>query len=92
MTISAETTVEKKSQVVARELNQEGEAVLLHLETGSYHGVDRVGWMIWSLIDGARTVREIATEVRSSVDDTSDDVEGDVTAFLQGLRERDLIE
>jgi hypothetical protein len=92
MPISADSTVEKNSDVVARELTQDGEAVLLHLKTGSYHGVDSVGWMIWNLIDGGRTVRDIATEVRSRLDGAPVHVEEDVTAFLEGLRERDLIE
>ncbi len=90
--ISEDSTIEKNPQVVARELGQDGQGVLLHLESGSYHGVDRVGWMIWSLIDGERTVRTIATELRGRIEDAPEHVEEDVAAFLRGLRERDLIE
>jgi hypothetical protein len=90
--ISEESTIQKNPQVVARELGQDGQGVLLHLESGSYHGVDRVGWMIWSLIDGERTVRTIATELRAQIEDAPEHVEDDIAAFLHGLRERDLIE
>lgn len=69
----------------------ENEAVLLHLDSGAYHELNPVGAEIWDLLDGDRTADEIASELRSRVEDPPGDLESIVSEFLADLRERDLI-
>jgi hypothetical protein len=89
--IVAESTVSQSPQVVARELSAEEGAVLLHLETAQYHGVNPVGLLIWELLDGSRTVREVIDEVRSRVADAPPEIETDVLQFLNDVSERGLV-
>ncbi len=42
--------IRKNPQVVYRTLAGEG-GVLLHLESGAYHGLYEVGTLIWGLLD-----------------------------------------
>lgn len=69
----------------------EDEAVLLHLDSGAYHELNPVGAEIWELLDGDRTAREIASALRSRVEDPPGDLETVVSEFLSELRERDLV-
>jgi Coenzyme PQQ synthesis protein D (PqqD) len=88
--MSEENRIKKNPRVVAHELAQDG-GVLLHLESGSYHRLNPIGWQIWDLIDDERTSGKILTELGARLDDAPPSFEEDVRRFLDGLRERDLI-
>ena len=86
-----EGTVPVKNPKVVHSRLAEGEAVLLHLESGAYHELNAIGAVIWELLDGNRSASQIVDEVRTRVDDPPDDLEEVVAGFLARLRERDLI-
>lgn len=69
----------------------DGEAVLLHLDSGAYHELNPIGAAIWDLLDGHRVPSQIAGEIRARVEDPPDDLEEVVVGFLAELRQRDLI-
>jgi hypothetical protein len=49
--MEADGVIRRNPRVVSRELAAEGGAVLLHLESGAYHGLNETGILIWSLAD-----------------------------------------
>lgn len=67
------------------------EAVLLHLRSGEYHGVNKLGLVVWELIDGERTVAEIVEAVRARTDDAPPHLADDVVGFLDDMRQLDLV-
>jgi len=77
-----------KSPRVAFRETQEG-GVLLHLDSGSYHGINGIGVLVWSMLDG-RTVEEIADAIRSEVEAPPPDVDSDIREFVHDLIERGL--
>jgi hypothetical protein len=79
----------RNPQVVHRAVG-EGE-VLLHLDTGAYHGLSTIGAIIWQLVDGERTVGAIVEELRARVHGAPPELESDVVTFLDALHERDLL-
>jgi hypothetical protein len=83
--------IRRNPQVVYRELAGEGGGVLLHLESGAYHGLNETGLLIWGLIDGERTFDELVAELREQLEDAPDDLGDQTGRFLADLRERDLI-
>jgi hypothetical protein len=83
--------IQKSGDVVYRELASGEGGVLLHLKTGQYYGVNRLGAAIWSLLDGERTEKAVVAEVRESEDQFPPNFEVDVERFLEGLRQRELI-
>jgi hypothetical protein len=90
MAIRGDSRLQRNPDVVYQELG-DGQGVLLHLESGQYHGLNPIGSAIWGLIDGKRTRSEIVAQLSDRLDDSPPDLEGDVTSFLDDLHERDLI-
>ncbi|HWM13599.1 MAG TPA: PqqD family protein [Gaiellaceae bacterium] len=82
--------IKKNPQVVYRALAGEG-GVLLHLESGAYHGLNEVGTLIWGLLDEERTLDQLVAELRERLLDPPEDLRGEVERFLADLRERDLL-
>lgn len=84
--------ISRHPKVVYRDLGEGEGGVLLHLESGQYHGVNRTGALIWNLLDGQRSLDEIFAHASTVLPDAPVRLHADITAFLQGLRERNLIQ
>lgn len=91
MAIEPGSKLRKNENVAFRRLAEGEGGVLLHLESGEYHGINEVGCLIWELLDGERTVDGIAVELQDQVDGAPSDLAGVVVVFLGDLRERDLV-
>jgi hypothetical protein len=83
--------VSRNPRVVARELPAPDGAVLLHLETGAYHGLNPVGFLVWSAIDEEGTVADVVEAVRAQVNGAPPSLEDDIVRFLEGASARDLV-
>jgi hypothetical protein len=77
------------ADTVYRDLAEGG--VVLHLGSGEYHGVNPVGALIWSLLDGTRTVPEVAAALNDRVEDPPPELETDVSTFVAELHDRGLL-
>jgi Coenzyme PQQ synthesis protein D (PqqD) len=88
--MTPEARIKRNPQVVYREVG-DGGGVLLHLDSGAYHGVNRIGTVIWELLDGERTRADVVAALSDKLEDPPAELEADVDAFLDGLQERDLI-
>lgn len=75
--------------VVARSV--ENEAVLLLPEQGEVKVLNEVGARIWMLVDGSRSIADIAVVISAEYDVALSDAEADTLAFLQSLAERGLV-
>ena len=80
----------KNDRVVFRRLAEGEGGVVLHVESGQYHGLNEVGCMIWELIDGRRTAADIAGDV-ARLEGAPANAREEVEMFLDGMRARDLI-
>jgi hypothetical protein len=69
----------------------EGEAVILSMETKALRGLNPVGSRVWELIDGQRSVEEIAGLVVQEFDVAPPEAAGDVHAFVQELLDKGLV-
>ena len=65
--------------------------MLLHLESGAYHGLNETGSLIWDLIDGERDFAALVAGLREQLEDAPDDLDAETERFLADLHERDLI-
>lgn len=63
----------------------EGEAVLVLPEKGEVKVLNTVGARIWSLADGSRSVREIATAICAEYSISAAQAEADTLDFIQQL-------
>lgn len=89
--IDSNSKVQRNANVVVRDLAEGEGAVLLHLDSGEYHSVNQIGFAIWELLDGERTVGDVTTELRERVEDPPDSIESDVVRFVEGVLQRDLV-
>ena len=92
MSFELSSKVERNGSVAFRRLAAGEGGVLLHLESGEYHGINEVGCLIWELLDGERSVDEVAVALRDGVEDPPDDLAGEVIVFLDSLRVRNLVQ
>jgi hypothetical protein len=71
---------------------QDGEAVLLHLETHAYYGLNETGTRIWQLITEGLTVGEICDQLQDQFEVGDDDVQQYVIGFANELSDAHLVE
>src|SRR5688500_13341981 len=72
-----ESKVQRNPNVVARELGDGEGGVLLHLQSGAYHGVNQVGLLIWELVDGERSIADVVEAVRVGVEKSPPNLDRD---------------
>jgi hypothetical protein len=92
MSIEPSSRPARNENVAFRRLAAGEGGVLLHLESGEYHGINEVGCLIWELLDGQRTVEAVAVALRDDVEDPPPDLVHEVTVFLDSLRARGLVQ
>jgi hypothetical protein len=88
--IESTTKVQRNERVVFRNL-PDG-AVLLHLDTAAYHGVNEVGAAIWELLDPAPAFGDLVAALRAKLDDPPDDLDQETGEYLDDLAARGLVE
>jgi coenzyme PQQ biosynthesis protein PqqD len=69
----------------------DGEAVMVLPATGRVHTLNAVGTRFWELVDGERTVAEIAVQMADEFDAPVEQIEQDCRAFAAELSERGLL-
>jgi Coenzyme PQQ synthesis protein D (PqqD) len=82
---------EKNPDVAYRALSADEGGVLLHLQSGQYHGVNELGLVVWELIDGERTVAEIVETVRAQAQDAPPHLEDDIMGFMDDMLQLELV-
>lgn len=63
-------------------------SLLFHPLTGEVVGIDPVGVTIWKLLDGRRTLADVAAQVQAQCEDAPDTVLEDTLAFVSDLQRR----
>lgn len=81
----------RSPRAACKELADGSGAVVLHLETGAYHGLDQIGTLIWNLLEEDRQFDELLEILRQMVEDPPPHLADDVEAFLRELELRDLV-
>lgn len=91
MSIDPSPTPAQNANVAFRRLAEGEGGVLLHLESGEYHGINEVGCLIWEHLDGERNIDEVVAAVAAGIENPPADLADHVITFLESLRERDLV-
>ena len=69
----------------------DGEAIIISLTTGVYFSMDRVGGLIWSLIEARRSLQDIVATIVARHEVTSDEARTDVQRVVSELLEHRLV-
>ncbi|MBA3974971.1 MAG: PqqD family protein [Candidatus Solibacter sp.] len=87
MTLSVK--LEVPVEVMARQVGEE--TVILHLESGTYYGLDAVGARIWQLIVEGRSLGEICRVMIDEYDVEQLRIERDVLDLASALEAKRLV-
>ena len=68
------------------------EVVILHLDAGSYYGLDQVGVFVWNLIQEPRKVADIRDAICEEYEVELNHCERDLLALLEELAANQLID
>jgi hypothetical protein len=83
--------VQRNERAIFRELSENEGSVLLHLDSGAYHGLNPIGTLIWNMIGDGATLHDLIEGVRSQLTDPPASLRSDVEAFIDDLAGRDLL-
>lgn len=67
-------------------------AVLLDLKAGKYYSLNSLGTRIWSKLEEGCSVPEILEHLDESFSTPSERLRTDLTAFVQGLKDKELVD
>lgn len=84
-----EATIHIPDDVMFRELD--GEAVILHLGTGKYYGLDKVGTRMWSLLTEYGEVEPAIKAMLANYEVEEGRLQEDLLALINRLAEQGLI-
>jgi len=87
--LQSDTPIARHPSVVYRDLAEGG--VLLHLDSGQYHGVNATGLAIWSLLEKPSTLDQLRAGLEAEVEEAPPQLEQEVRDFLEALQARDLV-
>ncbi len=90
--IDPTTRIRRNPDVVFRSLEDEQGGVLLHMQSGEYHGLNELGSLIWGLIENETRFADLVDGVRAETEDAPDSVDEDVSRFVEDLSARDLVQ
>ena len=87
--MTSDNKVSVSQNAVARSLS--GETVLLHLEQGTYFGLNEVGGFLWEIVENEpSTLEELTEQLCAQFDVEEDQARSDVLALATALVENDL--
>ena len=89
MELSLDDRFQVSPDVVFRDID--GEAVLLHLERGTYFGLDPIGTRVWQALVEHGCARPAVAALLDEFDVTADTLEADLRSLLADLSAHDLV-
>ncbi len=72
--------------------NVAGEAILIHLDSGTYFSLNKVGTQFWEMLDGSQTIAEQARSLAEQYDVDAAMVRDDLLELAIAMQEEDLVE
>jgi hypothetical protein len=90
--LTASTTITPRPNVTSQEL-VDGASVLLDIETAGYYGLDEVGSVVWTELQGGTTFGALLDALRARFDEeVPSSFEDEIGGFVAGLAERGLVD
>ena len=83
--------VSRNPKITSGEITKGEEVVLLHLDTTAYHSLNKVGTLIWRMIETPLSLADLVDRIEQSVEGTPPTLEQEIGDFVQALADRDLV-
>lgn len=89
MPLTPETQIVRNESILGSVLSEE--AVLMNIEQGSYHGLDKVGAEIWEMAETPVALGHVIDTLGARYKVTPEQCQTDVIAFVDALITRDIV-
>jgi hypothetical protein len=89
-TINGDSRLTVPEDVVFRDVV--GEAMILHLGSGVYFGLDAVATRVWELIVAGRRLQDVCEALVAEFDAPAERIQADVTALVEQLVAKRLLD
>ena len=89
-TISESTTITVHDECLSTTID--GETVILHVDSGTYYGLNEVATYLWDALEHGRSVAELRDDILEEYDVSPERCERDLESVLTTMAEADLIE
>jgi hypothetical protein len=88
--INLNSTITRNEELLSGEIDNE--IVLMNLDSGSYHVINKTGQRIWEILEQPMMVAEICYKISEEYDVAPDNCQEEVLVFLADLKTRHIIE
>lgn len=78
-----------ETEVAAKVLD--GEAIIINLSNGMYYSMDRVGGLIWEMIEGRHSLEETITAITARYNVSPEQAQADVQRLAEELIQEKLV-
>lgn len=89
MNPSPSTKIRRSEKVTFQKVAEE--AILIHLDTGTYFSLNNIGTEFWELFDGEKSIKELAEIVASKYKVDAEMVTTDLIELVEKLAEDALV-
>ena len=69
----------------------DGEAILINLANGIYYSMDKVGGLVWEMVEKGYSLKEVVSAVVERYDVSREQAEADVQRLLEELLQENLV-
>lgn len=87
--LTADSVLERNNEIMTAEMGEE--LVMLHIDQGSYFGLDEIGRAIWARIEKPTSLGDLCAALQVEYDAEAGTVETDVKTFITRLTRNDLV-
>lgn len=87
--LTAASVLERNNEIMTAEMGEE--LVMLHIDQGSYFGLDEIGREIWARIEKPISMGDLCAALQAEYDTEAETVETDVKIFITHLMRNDLV-
>lgn len=67
------------------------DAVLLHVQRGDYYSLNKVGARLWVLVDGTKSIADLARLITEEFEISQDQAEKDISELAEQLAKEELV-
>ena len=79
----------REEEVAAKVID--GEAILINLANGIYYSMDKVGGLIWEMVEGGHSLEEVVAAVVTRYEVDREQAEADVRRLAEELLQENLV-
>lgn len=83
------SVLQRNNDIMTAEMGEE--LVMLHLDQGSYFGLDEIGREIWNRLDDPVSFGDLCAALQQDFDVDADTCANDVRAFVTRMARNDLV-